>query len=275
MASATSIYASSISRNTMKATAAAVGLAAGFAGVIAAVAASITANLDQAFANLPEKWAATDAGMPSWAPSQELMTGLAVAFLAVIVLGFGAGLLWLGGRNCRRQVVPARDVVRQFAGMSLGLVALLGVCGAISAQLMLLKQREVWFEQRQSQREVLLAALQSFARSGKLTPETYRQFNVPTNAPIETLRDAIFESRGPNGVNELARILNPPAKPAGAALDPAMARRYGLVPGALRASTNAIAPQQDAKSAAAVFSMDPAMARRYGLTPKTNAAPAR
>ncbi len=329
VASATSIYASSVSRNTMKATATAVGLAAGFAGVIAVVGATITANLDQAFSNLPEKWQETNAGKPDWAPSQELLEGLAVTFLAVIVLAFVAGLLWLGGRNCRRQVVPVRDVVRQFAGMSLLLVVLLGVCGAIAARLMVLKQQEVWFEMQRmergnavatvrglassgkltpeiygqfnvptnasplaltdaiiaarglngvnemariwNERATAVALLQSLAKSGKLTPEVYLEFKVTTNAPLETLADAILYARGLNGVNDLVRRLNPSASSAGLFGDPVMARRYGLVPGTLKANTNAIAPQQSTKSASAAFSMDPVLARRYGLTPATNA----
>ncbi len=273
MASATSIYASSISRNTMKATAAAVGLAAGFATVITTVAGSITANLDQTFSGLPEKWQAMNAGKPDWAPSQELLAVLGMAFPAILVLGFVAGLLWLGGQNCRRQVVPVRDVVRQFAGMTLGLLVCLGIFGAIAGQLMVLKQQESWFEMQRMERSNAVATVRGLASSGKLTPEIYGQFNVPTNASPLALTDAILATRGRDAVQDLARQLTQPPQATGYGLGPVMARRYGLISGKATVSpgTNVPAPQPPAAAAGKFYSMDPAMARRYGLTPATNA----
>ncbi|HTH48138.1 MAG TPA: ABC transporter permease subunit [Candidatus Limnocylindria bacterium] len=264
MVSVTSIYASSISRNTMKATAVAAGIAAGFAGFFTLIGMATSQSLQQGMFNLPEDWR-TEVAMPAWAPSVELLKILAAVCLAAIPLLYVAMLLWLGGRNCRRQVVPGRDVARQLGGVTLGLLVGMGIlCGGF-VQLALLRRQVDVVEVRQSQRRSDFYLVRQMAKEGKIAPGVYEQFSLPTNAEPAQLTDAIRAARGPNGVAELYQLLNPPAKRTKYSMDPVLARRYGLVPG-----TNSNASPPPAAGAPKAYSMDPVMARRYGLIPQTN-----
>lgn len=269
--SAISIYASSISRNTMKATATAAGIASGFTGVVILVGGAATATMDGVISGQLEKWATTDVNMPVWAPSQSGLELLGIGFVAALVLVFTAALLKLGERNYRRQVVSTRDISRQLAGVTLGLLAVMGLFAAVFSQLVLVRLQANAVETREERRRNDFLLVRSMVTSGKVTPEVYQRFGLPTNATPESLTEAIIAAQGPNAVYELSRLLNPPTKGKGVFMDSTLARRYGLVPQAGSTSnTNASTPQLPAVGAPKAFTMDPVLARRYGLIPQTN-----
>ena len=276
MVFATSTYASSIARNTMLAVATAVGIGVGFVALIVTTVRAVAATWDRALSTLSEQWGAAEIPAPAWAPSQALVEGALAGFIAVAVVLCVATLLWLGGRNCRRLVVSARDVSRQLAGVALGLLVVLGVFGAIMVQLATLSYRADLFRQGLAWRADAVRAIQAMMSSGLLTEDIYQRFSVPTNAIPEGFLDAVIAMKGPTAIYNIEKLLYPPANAPFRrngrgqlipTIDPAIARRYGLIP---RDATDGAASRTNLPAASTnppVFKMDPALMKRYGLQP--------
>ena len=269
----TSIYASSIARNTMMAVATAAGIGMGFAGVIGLMTLAGGATLDGALSTASERWGPAEVPPPAWAPTKEQVQDFSTGFVAVTVVLFVAALLWLGGRNYRRLVVPARDVSRQLAGVTMGLLILLGIFGTIMVQLVVLAQQASQAERqrlqqaaeaeaRRGQRAHALRGVRTMMDSGLVTLAIYQYFGAPTNATPDALLDAVLAKEGPSAIYKVERLINSTATPNSRS-DAILAPRYGLLPpGATNTSEPKPLTQMDR------FRLDPILARRYGLIPK-------
>lgn len=270
VAFAASIYASSFSRNTMKATAATMGTIAGLGSVIAFSAMATLARLDGLLAATNEQWQQGPIPPPEWAPSQTTVETLALVCVSGLTVLLVSALLWLGGRNFRRLVVPAATVVRQFVGLGAALALVTLTLGTVLTRLTLLQHQASQAENDRIWRAEAEQAVQSLALQGLLTADVYRRFSVATNANAAALAGAILASEGPNGVHKLQMLLKPAPKGTnnGITLDPALARRYGL---STDAGTNTGGPS--ARTNLPTYKMDPAMMKRYGLVPPTAPAP--
>ena len=262
------VYASSISRNTMKATATAAGVAMGFGG---GVVGALT-FLNGILRDLPYDLQDANALAPAWAPSQGQMMTFGAGCYVLLTALYVSALFWLGGRNCRRLIVPVRDVSRQLAGVTLGLLVAMVGLGAVFTQFERVRRQADAVATLASMRHDGESLVRGLITSGKMPLEIYSHFGVPTNATPATLAEAIFAAHGINGVSELSRLLNPPTKRTPYSMDPVLARRYGLIPqgGSTPTNTNAPASQPSAAGTPKVFLMDPVLARRYGLIPNTN-----
>ncbi len=277
MVFATSTYASSIARNTMMAVATAVGIGVGFVALIVTTVRAVAATYVRALDTLSGQWWPADWSAPAWAPSQALVEGALAGFIAVAVVLCVATLLWLGGRNCRRLVVPARDVSRQLAGVASGLVVVLVVFGAIMVQLATLSYRGNLSQQGLIWRANAVHEIQTMMSSGRLTEDMYQRFSVPTNAIPEAFLDAVIAMKGPSAVYGIEKLLYPPANPPlkrngkgrpGPTMDPVLAKRYGLIPKGAATETGPRTHLPDASTNPPVFKMDPALMKRYGLQPR-------
>jgi ABC-type transport system involved in multi-copper enzyme maturation permease subunit len=264
---AASIYASSFSRNTMKATAATVGTLVWLWAAIGLPALAIIAALETSMDTAREQWESVrNITPPAWSPSQgtmEIIGALGLLGLAVLTI---SSLLLLGGRNFRRLVVPANTIVRQAIGISAALALFTFALGAIIIRLTLLQLQEQWVEGQRAERAQAVLLLGSLEQQGLLNDEIYRRYGVTTNSSPETLADAILASDGANGVHQLREKLNPPPPPVRGQLmmNPVLVRRYGLIPRQVAGPTGG-APT--AQTNPPTFQMDPAMMKRYGLQP--------
>jgi len=273
LAFTTSIYASSIARNTMMAVATAAGIGSGLVALIAMMVLAGGATLDGALSTASERWGPAEVPPPAWAPTKEQVQDFSTGFVAVTVILFVAALLWLGGRNYRRLVVPARDVSRQLAGVTMGLLILLGIFGTIMVQLVVLAQQAsqaeghrlqqaAEAEARRGQRAHALRGVRTMMASGLVTPAIYEYFGAPTNATPDALLDAVLAKEGPSAIYKVERLINSTATPNSRS-DAILAPRYGLLPpGATNTSEPKPLTQMDR------FRLDPILARRYGLIPK-------
>jgi hypothetical protein len=196
-------------------------------------------------------------------------------FIAVAVVLCIAMLLWLGGRNCRRLVVPARDVSRQLAGVASGLVVVLGLFGAIMVQLATLRYQADQFGQHRAQRAQAIRDIRTMMASGWLTPAIYQRFGAATNAIPEVFLERIIAREGRDAIYRIDRFLRP--VPETVVLNhpeldrirrnPILARRYGLIP---RSAKDEAATQTNLPAASTnppAFKLNPAMMKRYGLQP--------
>lgn len=246
------------------------------------------ATLDGALSTASERWGPAEVPAPPWAPTKAQVQDFSTGFVAVTVVLFVATLLWLGGRNYRRLVVPARDVSRQLAGVTMGLLMLLGVLGAIMVQLIVLAQQAsqaeghrlqqaseaerqrlqqaAEAEARRGQRAHALRGVRTTMASGVVTPAIYQYFGAPTNATPDALLDAVLAKEGPSAIYKVEQLINSTATPNSRS-DTILAPRYGLDPAGDTATsdTNGFTPMDR-------YRMDPILARRYGLIPKGAAA---
>ncbi len=266
---ALSLYASSVARNTMMATATAVFIGGGLTCLIAVLGLAGGAWLNSVMERHVEQWPA-NVNAPAWAPSTDALEQLAVASLAGVGGLVALAFLILGGRNFRRLVVPGETLARQLLGVGLALTLVLGLGAAVFSQLALLRaqanQAEFYLQQRAGAIDEVAREL----RLGRLTEELAAQIGVATNATAEAVVEAVIAREGHLALGQIA-VRFRPAKPVADnqpvfRLDPLLARRYGLIP---PQGTNAAGTNGPATNAAppATFRMDPAMMKRYGLKP--------
>ena len=122
---AAGVYASSISRSTMKATAATVPMGGVVAGAIAAGTAWVGAVLEERVQRPPPSW--LDLGSGPIDPGIAMILGLMLAGLAVGGIGFG--VLHLAGRNFRAGVPSARNITFQILLIAVGPVLWIRLLG--------------------------------------------------------------------------------------------------------------------------------------------------
>lgn len=266
---ALSLYASSVARNTMMATATAVFIGGGLTCLIAVLGLAGGAWLNSVMERHVEQWPA-NVNAPAWAPSTDALEQLAVASLAGVGGLVALAFLILGGRNFRRLVVPGETLARQLLGVGLALTLVLGLGAAVFSQLALLRAQANQAEFYLQQRAAAIDDVRRELRLGRLTEELAAQMGVATNATAEAVVEAVIAREGHLALGQIAarfRPANPfagnqPAFP----MDPLLARRYGLIasPGTNAAATNG--PTTNA-APPATFRLDPAMMKRYGLKP--------
>ncbi len=134
---AAGVYASSISRSTMKATAATVPMGGVVAGAIAAGTAWVVADLEERVQLPPPSWLDLDSGPID--PGLTLILGLALGGLAIAGISFG--LLHLAGRNFRAGIPSPRNLILQIALIGVGPVLWLRLLGEGFITLVLMTSR--------------------------------------------------------------------------------------------------------------------------------------
>ncbi len=266
---ALSLYASSVARNTMMATATAVFIGGGLASLIAVGGTAGGAWWNAAMERHVAQWPA-NVNMPAWAPSAAALEQLAVTYLAGVGGLIALAFLILGGRNFRRLVVPDATLARQLLGVGLALTLVLGLGVAVFSQLALLRTQTDQAGHYLQQHAAAIDDVRRELRLGRLTEELAAQIGVATNATAEAVVKAVIAREGHLALGQIAVRLRP-AKPVADnqpvfRIDPLLARRYGLIP---TAGTNAAGTNGPATNAAppATFRMDPVLMKRYGLKP--------
>ena len=116
---ATSVYASSFSRNTMTAVAAAVGIGAVLGGMFYANARATVTFSGNAIASARMAWEASPVPVaaPPWTPTDEDLMHFGTALVAVSMLVPFVGMLWMGMRNFRTVGASGATVARQLAAI--------------------------------------------------------------------------------------------------------------------------------------------------------------
>ncbi|HAB19621.1 MAG TPA: hypothetical protein DCE44_24710, partial [Verrucomicrobiales bacterium] len=229
---AISIYASTISRNTMKAAATASGIAVGLVGLVSLAVTAMAPVFRAWEEKVQADWESNQISPPPWAPSPDFIQNLALSAAAGAGILVVAALLWMARRNFPCQRVSNRTIFRQLAGLSLGTLLLTITTGAIFAQLVELQVRASWVNNQDMLREQLIQRISGEARLGRLWPDLYSKFGLTTNASPESLAEAIIAAYGVRRAFEelnfvLSRAIQ---REGGVRLDPQLAARYGLMP---------------------------------------------
>ncbi len=277
---ATSVYASSFSRNTMTAVAAAVAVGAVLGGMAYAIGVSMFTSWDEAVTLTRLTWEASPVPVlaPPWAPTKEGLMAFGIALVAVFMLVPFVGMLWMGMRNFRTLGASTATVVRQLATI-IAVCLAIGWVGGKELWLCELRLEQVsWVEEMAHRRAAAVKTVESLAKGGRLTPEIMRRYGLATNASPTTLVDAVIAKDGPSAADridtlpEVAPLLTLEGVGKTAAeryrMDPILARRYGLIPKGppIEAASGTNLPAAGTNPPA--FKMDPAMMKRYGLQPR-------
>lgn len=267
-----SVYASSISRSTMKATAATVFIAGGLGTWLFLFTLSSVAWMERGTIRQTETWP-TQINPPAWAPSPELFHTLAILALVVDGLGLALPLLAFAGRNARRLSVPTASVTRQLAGTAIGLTLVLAVEIVILSQLVLLRtqaDRTKWQSDLKDQAILLIRDAQS---KGQFTPDVAIRLSAGPNDSPEAIVANLIGREGYDGLTSISSRLRPAsASPPGTAgtfqISPELALRYGLLP--TKANTNSPSAEAGTNppAAAPTYQMSPELRKRYGLPPQ-------
>jgi ABC-type transport system involved in multi-copper enzyme maturation permease subunit len=269
---ATSVYASSFSRNTMTAVAEAVGVGAllsamGYAGAMFALT-----SLDEAVASARMTWEASPVPVvaPGRAPTAESLMGFGIALVAVSGLIPFVGMLWMGMRNFRRLGAQFGTVARQLLAIVVTcfLVMWTGAWGMRKA--VLLAQQASWVEEMTHRHNAAVRTATSMSRAGQLTPNLLRRYGLATNASPESLVDAVIAKDGPSAADRISELTDrTPNEVVGRyRLDPILAKRYGLIPRSAAAGTGPRTNLPAASTNPPAFKLDPALMKRYGLQPR-------
>jgi ABC-type transport system involved in multi-copper enzyme maturation permease subunit len=258
-----SLYASSVARNTMMATATAVFIGGGLACLIAGLGMAGGTWLNSVMERHVEQWP-PNVNVPAWAPSAAALEQLAVASLAVVGGLVALAFLILGGRNFRRLVVPGATLARQLLGVGLALTLALGLGALVFSQLALLRAQANQAEAFVFLRASAAVAVREELRLGRLTEELAGQIGVATNATPEAVVDALIAREGNQAFVRIQERFQPKQPVIGGnppfQMDPLLARRYGLVPAL---DTNTESPTSRTNAAPpATHRTDPALMKR-------------
>ncbi|MEN9674903.1 MAG: hypothetical protein RIS76_799 [Verrucomicrobiota bacterium] len=250
------VYASSFSRSTMKATAAAIGIMAGLCLVALPVVVFVKSRVDSHLVDLMRQGEEVRMTAPAWVPSLGLFQALAIVagtLLAVLLFG---GLLYFGSRNFRGAVVSRSAVVRQIGILSLLLVVPALALAEGLVHLMVLNLRaeaaQVQAFQLDQNKQTLVALLRIQEARGAVDPDLLKRFGLISGASPEAIAEAVLGNSSPHEVQDWVGTLSrwktaitQTNRPTGAGsgpvefrMDPQLMRRYGLIPGAPK--TNSI-----------------------------------
>jgi len=235
-----SLYASSLSRNTMTAVANTAAVVAGIAGLIALTIYAAGSSLGNAMTARSELWRNTRVNSPAWAPTPDEITQLSIGLLVVAAVILGSLMLWLGGRNFRRGRPTLTTLRSQALGLAAAVILLVVPSFGLFGQLLLLRnQADIAQGQRQLQ-DYALGLLVQVSRGGTVPERIAATFRVPA-APPQVFLESLIQLEGFEGLSSFSTRLRlatnpPPAKtpttnaPGPVRMDPTMMRRYGLLP---------------------------------------------
>jgi len=236
-----SVYASSISRSTMRATASTVFIAGGISAWVSLFFVGAVEWLSGRMHEHHESWTG-QINPPAWAPSHEVFSTL--GFVAVVVNGLllALPLLAFAGANARRLHVAPGSVARQLGGMIAGLTLVLAVEMVLLSQLVLLRNQA---DRAISQAEMKYRAIYEIRKaqiSGHFTPEIASSFSAAPTDPPEAIVDNLIGREGFDALASVQTRIRPmaPASPIPGGtfrMTPEMAARYALLPPA--SQTNA------------------------------------
>lgn len=245
------LYASSVSKSTIKAACSAIVLAAGIAGLVCGVTVLTIQQFDVPHAELDQFWQNNVLPPVPWTLNPLTCVNLATLAVPVAPIVLLSVLFWFAAFNFRRGAPSGYRLVGQLLKIGLILACINAVVATALGYLMLVSHHNN------------LAANPKQVRVQRTQPRP--QIRTQTNAQI--MMDPALAKR--YGLTTTPGTNRPAgSNPAG------FMRRSGL-----RSGTNGPATLQGNPGGAVEFRMDPAMARRYGLTvrpqPSTNAAPAK
>lgn len=234
------VYASSFSRSTMKATAAAIGIAAGVGAVLVPVVVFVGFRTDSMMAAMNGRAEESRLEMPAWVPDQEVIHGLMIGGVAVLVVAFLVLLRHFGFRNFRGAGVSRATVVRQLGVLTLAVVLPSVVLAEGFGRLMMLNHEAnvVRFqaEQLRNDAKTLKRILGGMVSTGTVDPDILTQFGLGPEATAHEITDVILSRSSPGEVHQWLISLitrmseRSPANPSadggpGMRMDPQMMRR--------------------------------------------------
>lgn len=202
------MYASSLSRNTMKASALTVGLAAGLVLLVALCGWTLERHMEATLGGFQEGsgFRAT-IHAPAWAPTAAELTQYLQLAVGGAVLLLVATLLALASSHFRQTRPAARRLTLEWAGLSVGLMAVLLVGGGVFTRLALLNHQSRMAEFQSERRAALVQELARSDRATTLTQTLREKFGVSPGASNEELCQAIVERAGPGAVEEIWSLL--------------------------------------------------------------------
>lgn len=265
------LYASSISRSTMKATATTVFIAGGMATCLFLLGLAGGTLMESQLGRHTEKWPAP-VDPPAWAPSPELCYSLASAAIALTAAGVAVALLVFAGQNSRRLHVPTASVVRQLTGLMFGLALVLSCELVLASQLVLLRMQA---DRASWQAELKEQAIQEIRRAqadGRFSAEVAVRFSAAPTDPAEAIVQNLIGREGFDALGTVGsriRAYNSPAPSTGGTfrMSPELARRYGLMPAPADTNGPSAVTPTNPPAVAPAFQMSPEMQKRYGISP--------
>jgi ABC-type transport system involved in multi-copper enzyme maturation permease subunit len=229
-----SVYASSISRSTMRATASTVFIAGGISAWVSLFFVGAGEWLSQRMREQQDSWTG-QINPPAWAPSPELFSTLGLFAVVLNGLLLALPLLAFAGANARRLRVAPAAVARQLGGMIAGLTLVLAVEIVFLSQLVLLQTQADRATSQAELKDEAIRQIRKAQASGLFTPEIASRFAAaPTDPPEAIVANLI----GREGFDALASVQTrihqaaPSHTGAGSPfrMSPGMAGRYGLLP---------------------------------------------
>lgn len=223
------MYASSLSRNTMKASALTVGLAAGLILILVLCGWFLALGLEAVARDSQEAMeSSTSITAPSWSPSvaelhrlTEIGVGVGVTLLLFTLLAFGATNL--------RQARPASNrLLQQASVLTVGLIVYVLSAGVALTHLWRLQHEASMADIQGQRRQQLVIALSAAVQEGSATGALFEQFGVPTNAHVEELVQAILIQGGQRAAENIVLVLRSRQQGRSNLLINELAARYGL-----------------------------------------------
>ncbi len=229
-----SVYASSISRSTMRATASTVFIAGGISAWVSLFFVGAGEWLGQRMREQHESWTG-QINPPAWAPSPELFSTLGLFAVVVNGLLFALPLLAFAAANARRLRVTPAAVARQLGGLIAGLTLVLAVEMVFLSQLVLLRTQADRATSQAELKDEAIRQIRKAQASGHFTPEIASRFSAAPTDPPEAIVANLIGREGFDGLASVQTRLRPtPPTPAEVGgpfrMRPGMAGRYGLLP---------------------------------------------
>jgi hypothetical protein len=234
-----SLYASSISRSTMRATASTVFIAGGISAWVSLFFVGAGEWLSQRMRDQHESWTG-QINPPAWAPSHELFSTLGIVAVVVNGLLLALPLLAFAAANARRLHVAPGSVARQLGGMIAGLTLILAVEMVLLSQLVLLRNQADRAISQAAMKDRAINDIRKAQISGHFTPEVASRLSAAPTDPPEAIVDNLIGREGFDGLASVqTRIRSVALSIDGRSfrMTPGMAGRYGLLPPA--SQTNA------------------------------------
>lgn len=208
-----SLYASSLSRNTMTAVANTAAVVVGVAGVIAPTIYGVGSSLFGVMTARSELWRNTRVNAPAWAPTQAQVYDVAIGLLFLTATAIGYLLLSYGNTNFRQGRTSIAAIRGQALHLAAAVVLLVGPSICLLGQFQLLRRQDETAQIQRQLQEDAMNLLVHVSKGGPVPEQIAASFRVPA-APPHAFLESLIQSEGIEGLSSFSTRLrlatNPP-----------------------------------------------------------------